>query len=245
MTPEKTIVTYQLARVGSRLGAHLIDLFIVGCVYGGVMTFITIVAGASGSQDVQGFATWFALVSPLLLIFGYFILFEALNNGQTLGKKAVGIRVRMSDGTPITPRAALARNLIRPADMVPGTYFVGLLAMFTNPRSQRIGDFVAGTIVVHEKRNYVTYVPSPYKAGIHAMEDSVGELRGMTMDEYVAVKRFCDRFPELPQRVQDQLIREVWNPIARRRGIPSVPNVHPLYLAEATVMKYGREHALL
>lgn len=67
----------------------------------------------------------------------------------------------------------------------------------------------------------------------------------MTVPEYNALRRFADRFPELPANIQEKLVNEVWAPIANRRKVPSYDNIHPIYLAEAVVMKYGREHGLL
>jgi hypothetical protein len=179
------------------------------------------------------------------LPFAYFILFEGLLNGITPGKKLVGLRVRMADGTPITFAAALGRNLLRPADILPGTYFVGVISMFFNPKSQRIGDIVAGTIVCIEKQPQFGVTPAPHTAGVHPFESAVGDLRGMTQEEYDALRRFCDRFPELTAATQSRLMNELWEPLAKRRNVPSIPNVHPIYLAEAVVMKYGRQHGLL
>jgi hypothetical protein len=177
--------------------------------------------------------------------FAYFILLEGLWNGQTVGKKAFGIRVRLSDGTPITFLAALGRNIMRPADMLPGLYFVGFLAIFTNSKCQRLGDLIAGTVVCYEKRNAPLAVVTPHAVGLHPLEAHVGELRGMTLEEYYALRRFCDRFPELSPPTQERLVQELWAPIAKRRSVPSLPNVHPIYLAEAVVMRYGREKGLL
>jgi hypothetical protein len=67
----------------------------------------------------------------------------------------------------------------------------------------------------------------------------------MTIHEYNALRLFADRFPDLSPEIQAKLVTEIWDPIAVRRAIPSYQNVHPIYLAEATVMKYGREHGLL
>ncbi len=243
LSPEKTVLSFDLARTGSRVFAQLLDLLLI--IVGMVIVFYI------GVALVLIFPSFRALgLAPMLFAASlgwlvYFILFEGLWNGQTLGKKALGIRVRMADGTPLTFRAALARNLLRPADLLPFYYFLGFLAMFTNVRSQRIGDMVAGTVVLRERKPMAIFSPAPYVLGVHPFESQVGDLRGMTNDEYAVLKRLCDRFPKLPTRVQDQLIAEVWQPFAQRFKISPLPNVHPVYLAEAVVMKYGRRQGLL
>lgn len=238
LSPEKTIITYRLAGVGSRVLAHLLDLLIILCIDYALAALIIAVIGTFDTFIAQA-VVGFTLIAGF---FFYFILFEGLWNGQTLGKKAIGVRVRMANGLPVTFGAALGRNLMRPADLL---YFTGILAMFSTPKSQRLGDLVSGTIVIHDKRALPYFSPAPHVAGIHPLESHVGDLRGMTIEEYNALRRFADRFPELPAPVQNKLVREVYQPIATRRGIKPVANVHSLYLAEAAVMKYGREHGLL
>jgi uncharacterized RDD family membrane protein YckC len=241
LTPEKALLTYSVAGLGSRIMAHVVDLMVLFAVLYGISMLVTIF----GLLFDEGLIIAGMAVTSAALPFLYFILLEAFWNGQTIGKKAMGIRARMIDGTPITPGAAVGRNLLRPADLLPGTYFVGLLAIFTTPRSQRIGDLVAGTIVCHERRPIANFVPAPHIVGLHPLEEHVGELRGMTQEEYYALRRLCDRFPELSTNVQRKLMREVWEPVAAKCSVPELPNVHPIYLAEAVVMKYGRAHGLL
>jgi len=243
LSPEKTILTYRLAGLGARVGAHLIDLLaILTVIY--ALAFGLSLLFARIAPDLVGAVV---ILTISIFPFVYFIFLEGLWNGQTLGKKAAGIRVRMADGTPITFNAALGRNLLRPADMVPGTYFVGLLAIFTNPRSQRIGDLVANTVVTYERRAAAYFQPAPHRLAPqqHPFEEAVGPLRGMTQDEYDALRRMCDRFPDFTATTQARLLEEVWRPIADRRGVPEVTGVHPIYLAEAMVMRYGRERGLL
>jgi uncharacterized RDD family membrane protein YckC len=246
LSPEKTVVSVDIARIGSRVFAQLLDVLLI--VVGLVIIFV-VCAAISTAAALSGVPSNSAL-GPIVFAVTlgwliYFILFEGLWNGQTIGKKALGIRVRMTDGTPVTFLAAVSRNLLRPADILPFYYLLGLLAMFSNVKSQRLGDMVAGTIVVRERRPMPIFSPAPYSLGVHAFEDQVGPLRGMTSDEYVVLRRLCDRFPELAARVQDQLIEEVWWPFAERMKIAPIDNVHPVYLAEAVVMKYGRRHGLL
>jgi len=241
LTPEKTILTYRLAGLGSRVVAHILDLIFLAVMIVGVNLGFAYSLGRILPEMILGFILVIVSLGP----FAYFIFFEGLWNGLTPGKKISGLRVRMADGTPVTFPAAMGRNLLRPADMLPGPYLLGVTAMFLNPRSQRIGDLVANTVVVYEKRPTSKFNTAPHLVGIHPFESQVGDLRGMTREEYDALRRFCDRFPELSQTTQERLLRELWEPLAERRKVPPVPNVHPLYLAEATVMKYGRQHGLL
>jgi len=242
LTPEKTIVTYRLAGLGSRMLAHVIDVvLVIALMVALIMGFSFLAAAQLPGELITALAIFASFAVPL----AYFVLQEWLWNGQTIGKRSTGCRVRMADGTPITFAAALGRNIMRPADMLPGTYLVGLIAVFTNPLSQRLGDLVANTVVCLERRPVQMYAVAPHKVGIHALESSVGELDQMTMEEYLALRRFADRFPELPVTSQNRLITEVFVPIAERHGIRAIPNVHPIYIVEAMVMKYGRQHGLL
>lgn len=242
LTPEKAVVSYRLAGIGTRAVAHLIDWLII---WGALMaTSFAVAAFGALTGGSTGFENIIAVIASLGWL-AYFSLLEGLWNGQTPGKKAMGIRVRGKDGTPVTFVSALGRNMLRLADFMPAGYLVGIIGIFSNPRSQRLGDLAAGTIVVHERKPEPRFSPAPYVLGVHPLEAQIGDLRGMTTEEYVALKQLCDRFPELPTSVQDRLLRDVWRPIALRRAIPDLPHIHPIYLAEATVMKFGRERGML
>jgi hypothetical protein len=67
----------------------------------------------------------------------------------------------------------------------------------------------------------------------------------MTLEEYFAIKRLCDRFPELPPETQKRSIGEIWQPFAEKHAIEPVAGVHPVYLMEAVIMRYGRQHKLV
>lgn len=180
-----------------------------------------------------------------LLPFAYYVFFEAFWKGQTPGKKMLGIRVRMADGTPLTFQASLIRNLLRVADFLPVGYFLGIIAMVVNPKFQRIGDLAANTMVSQEVRQRPSFNIAPHRVGIHPLEHKIGELKNMTDAQYYVLRRYCDRFPELPPDVQMELTDSVWAPLATKLGVELSNDIHPLYLAEATVMKYGRVRGLL
>lgn len=237
LTPEKVVVSFNLATLGSRIMAKIIDLILIYFLV--VAVFITAALGAGAFfEETSAIIMSIATILSAFAVFAYFIICEFFWKGQTVGKKALGIRVMMADGTPLTFLGAVYRNLILIADLV--LPFIGLTAMFTTPKCQRVGDLASGTLVVHDGKPRWHYHPSPHREGIHPFEAHVGELRGMTLEEYLAIKRLCDRFPELPVPVQEQSIQEVWTPFAERFKIPALPDVHPIYLMEATVMKYGR-----
>ena len=241
LSPEKTVLSYRLAGIGARVGAHIVD--VVAVVFGWILA-----GTVAGYFGIVLQISLLGLVYTLLLIAWpilYFCLLEGFWNGQTLGKKVAGLRVRLADGTPVTPLAAAARNLLRPADMLPIPYFSGIVAMFLNPRLQRLGDLVAGTVVVHEPKRLPPVNIAPHRVGVHPLEHLVGDLRKLTENEYYALRRYCDRFPELSTEVQNRLTDRLWLPIAHRLGIGLPRDVHPVYIAEATVMKFGREKGLL
>lgn len=241
LTPEKTILESQFAALGSRILAQLIDGIVV---YAGVLAIILVASQFVFSGNIGA-----DMLLPPLLIFSpflYFILMEGLCRGRSVGKMVTGIHVVMVDGTPITFQAAIGRNIMRVADFLPMFYFLGACGIFLTPKSQRLGDQTAGTIVIRSRpAEGVRIRPAPHRAGVHAFESAIGSLRGMTIEEYGVLKCLCDRFPELSYEAGQELLTTVWEPIAAKYGIKPVPGAYPLQLAEATVMKFSREHGLL
>src|SRR5277367_1415113 len=93
----------------------------------------------------------FIVLAYFVVYFGYFAIFEVLWNGQTPGKKKEGLRVIKDSGRPISPAEAIGRNLMRIVDQLPFLYALGICSVLLSRQNKRLGDFVAGTIVVHEK----------------------------------------------------------------------------------------------
>jgi uncharacterized membrane protein SpoIIM required for sporulation/uncharacterized RDD family membrane protein YckC len=148
-TPEHVVLDLEIAGVGSRALAAILDMIILVGSFLGVMTVLAILAGygltvgrlGSAILLLGGFAAWT----------GYFIFFEGLRQGQTPGKRAVGIRVVMDTGYAVTLSAAAARNLLRTADFLPPPYLTGALLVALHPRAKRLGDMVAGTVVARDR----------------------------------------------------------------------------------------------
>jgi uncharacterized RDD family membrane protein YckC len=241
LTPEKTVVSYEIAGIASRAAAFIVDLFIIGAIIQAIALLVTIGGFAIGFDVAQSITTFLTI----LLFFVYFGAQEAFFRGQTIGKRALGLRVIMADGTPITRSAALFRVLMMPGDLLPAIPLVALTCMFFNERSQRFADLAAGTVVVRQPKVRGTFTPSPHRAGVHHFEHMIPNVDDISKDEYWALKKLCDRFPDLPPETQIESVNSIWNPFATRHRIEADNEIHPIYIAEAVVMKYGRVNNLI
>jgi uncharacterized RDD family membrane protein YckC len=164
-TPERVPLAFALASIGNRFLAVAIDHTIQYLGIAIVIIFFLFAAGVFTSDDatiVDGLGVntpnWIIAVMILvlfLLFAGYFAFFEWWWDGQTPGKRLMKLRVIREDGRPITLWEAIARNLLRIFDAVPGfvlpVYSVGLIVVFLNSRDQRVGDMFAGTVVIRER----------------------------------------------------------------------------------------------
>ena len=165
-TPERVAFQYEIAGIGSRFLAQFIDVLIITVI----QIVITIGAGALGGifNSIQVFGL-VEVILTFILITGYFLISEAAWNGQTLGKRYVRLRVVGDQGEPLTIGQAAIRNLIRVVDFLPAFYAIGIIAMFSNRRSKRLGDFAAGTLVVRDRERIRLYdlpstAPAPTSA---------------------------------------------------------------------------------
>ncbi|HWO90387.1 MAG TPA: RDD family protein [Methylomirabilota bacterium] len=146
-TPERVSFDYQVAGLGTRGIAQILDLLIVTGLL--VAVFFFAAAAAAGTRsDVVG--TLIDLFGAFIVIFGYFWISEAIFSGQTLGKRALRLRVVGDRGEPLTWVQAGIRNVIRIVDFLPYGYGVGVVVLFANGRGKRLGDLAAGTIVVKD-----------------------------------------------------------------------------------------------
>ncbi len=152
-TPELVSIELPLAGIGSRFIAAIVDSLVLGSALILLIFLAAYIIPALGAIGEKA-ASWgvgILLLIVFLLFWGYFALSEAFGNGRTLGKRVARIRVIHQSGRGINFVEALARNLVRFIDYLPGFYGVGVVAMFMSKRSQRLGDMVAGTLVVRER----------------------------------------------------------------------------------------------
>ena len=153
-TPERVAFQYEIAGIGSRFLAQVVDVIIIVVI----QIVITIGAAAlAGLFNAGELAALIEVIFSFVLIAGYFMISEAAWNGQTVGKRSVRLRVVGDHGEPLTIAQAVIRNLVRVVDFLPALYAVGIIAMFSNRRAKRLGDFAAGTLVVRDRQRISLY----------------------------------------------------------------------------------------
>ena len=206
-TPEQIPLEFPLAGIGSRFLAIALDMLIQTLAF-----LLLIFAGELLVPTVARFTprawTWAAAIFFLLLFLlysGYYALFEIFWNGQTPGKRLVRIRVIGDSGRPITVYEAVARNLLRLVDQMPGLYVVGIISVFLTARNKRLGDIVAGTVVVHEKA--MQEAQPDFVAGTGASAASPGLQ--ISADELELIERFLQRRYDLSPEVRRQSAEQI------------------------------------
>ncbi|HLZ43221.1 MAG TPA: RDD family protein [Candidatus Sulfotelmatobacter sp.] len=225
-TPEQIALELPLAGVGSRFLAIAIDTLIQFALYliVGLVFIFTLPVGSS----VLSFLP--RLVGPAMAIFilfaiywGYFAVFETLWKGQTPGKRYAGIRVIKESGRPINAFEAIGRNLMRAVDGMPGIYGVGLVVMMLNRQNRRLGDFVAGTVVVHEKP---TEEIRPTWNTATAEGSAGSALSQVTADELVLIETYLSRRWELDSEVRLRTAIQIADRIKARTGLQPQGHQH-------------------
>ncbi|HLZ94744.1 MAG TPA: RDD family protein [Candidatus Dormibacteraeota bacterium] len=146
-TPERVSFGYQVAGLGTRAIAQILDLLIVTAI----LIVISIAAAAAATMTSSSIlADLIVVIGFFLTIFGYFWASEAMWSGQTLGKKAFRLRAVGDRGEPLTWVQAGIRNVVRIVDFLPYGYGIGVVVLFVNGKGKRLGDLAAGTIVVKD-----------------------------------------------------------------------------------------------
>lgn len=241
-TPERVPLAFALASIGNRFLAvaidHAIQFFLI-------FTIAYAAYSLSGAAETQAsvemaFAEmpkWTVAILILLLsaVFsGYFVFFEWLWAGQTPGKRLMKLRVIREDGRPITLWEAVARNILRIFDAIPGfvvpIYSVGLITVFMSGRDQRVGDMFAGTVVIRERSDEAPTFEETFTAD--RLSDSAfrrvfeprpinADLSKVTDDEMEVVESFLRRRWDLSDR------QRLW--MSWRVALPIMLKLKPAY----------------
>lgn len=243
-TPEQIALEFPLAGIGSRFLAMVVDSLLQILVF--VVLSLVVYFSASFWTNFatlhEIFAAILIFLVPFCIYWGYFACFEILWRGQTPGKLVAGIRVIHQTGRPMTTVETIGRNLLRGIDiMPPPSYAVGLICMMCNGQSRRLGDFVAGTIVVHDKT--IESVQTGWAADTVAVAPA-SEAAKLTSEELVLIETYLSRRYDLDPAVRDTTAQQIAVMIQQKTGIERTPAQSPDDFLEA-VAKQLRDTAAL
>lgn len=256
-TPEQVELQFRVAGIGSRFVALLVDHLIQFSFY--LLLILVLVLVFSGSRSAPAAAEheldtagkWFIaafIIANFCLLWGYFALFEAFWKGQTPGKRVMRLRVIKDSGRQITLFEALARNLLRIVDYFPSMYLTGVITMLCNKANKRLGDFVAGTLVIHEPSeeqpmfvqtpafltpNMVSFAaPSTSLPGMFPA-DAVAKLQPRDL---LIIDTFFGRALDLPMETRALMAYRIANEMCAKMGV-LVPEGNPERALEAMAVQ--------
>ncbi|HEY1428050.1 MAG TPA: RDD family protein, partial [Candidatus Tumulicola sp.] len=195
-TPESVELTYHLAGLGSRFLAVAVDQAIQIAILVAILAALALIGShapppprheAMSEKLLNAIATAIVVFVVFAIFFGYFIAFEAFWNGQTPGKKLLGIRVVRDGGFPIDLGASVVRNLVRVGEFALGYYAIAAASTILSSENKRLGDIAAGTLVVRDQR---IALPAERAA---ASEPVYGATRYLSGEERALIARFLER----------------------------------------------------
>ncbi|WP_072622945.1 RDD family protein [Spirulina major] len=209
-TPESVELTFTLAGIGNRIYALLIDYLIWGAMLLGFLTFwavslerLTAIAAVL-PWDEDTLRLWVIALGMVIgfgLYMGYFIGFEVGWQGQTPGKRWVKIRVIRDNGRPARLPQATLRSLLRPIDDL---FFLGMVLILFGQQEKRLGDWLAGTLVVQNAPLSTATIPPPsppvqaYAAELRTQAD----LDHLTPEQFATIRSYLLRSPHLSPRAR-------------------------------------------
>jgi len=235
-TPEQTVLEFEVAGIGSRFLALAWDT-LLQILVGIGLSVVFVVAGLS-MPSVARSGIWFLAITVLayfVLYFGYFAIFEILWNGQTPGKKKEGLRVIKDSGRPITPAEAVGRNLMRIVDQMPVLYAIGICSVLLSRQNKRLGDFVAGTIVIHEKSLLDAKPVWESAPAAKARPQTTYGSERLSPDEFALVEAFLNRRSSLPSDVRFNMADRIATQIRSKLSLPPGELLYAEKLLEAVV----------
>jgi uncharacterized RDD family membrane protein YckC len=239
-TPENVDLHLELAGLGNRILACLIDkliIFSVLLVLVILLWLIDIGFGAAGMGSttknlVTALLLMFGILASFALIFGYHIFFEGTWQGQTPGKKVVQIRVIDQSGQPVSWSAVFIRNVIRVLDE--NLVLIGLLSMIIDKNERRFGDLAAGTLVIRERLPELSAAKIVLQYPV-AQNDSL-DVGRVTPQEYDLLVSFLKRRTRMAQAQRPIVAKQLEEHFRQKleeqsQGEPSEPFLEKVYSA--------------
>jgi uncharacterized RDD family membrane protein YckC len=257
-TPEKIHFSYHIAEIGTRIAAYLIDE-IIQMIIVVIIVISLILSGYSIQTHVKegltNITAAFLMIMVFLLRWFYFVLFEAIMEGQSPGKKLMRIRVIRDNGDSLDFETIILRNFLRVIDGFPVIPFTGGFIALIDFQNRRLGDIIADTIVVTEIQYNLT-IPDFQVRFIHTLqsdevacatdeqrlsEDKIAYAtvkHRLNENELYILRRFLNEYHKLPEMKQQEIAAELANQVSKRLGIEETITDSFLFL-ERIYKQYG------
>lgn len=243
-TPESVELEFTLAGIGNRTLALLIDYlflaFSIGLFWVCYVFLIVPIGEVIGNlipdADVE---MWLLAIASLITFFvyvGYFVIFESLWQGQTPGKRFTRIRVIQDNGRRSGIGQAVLRSLLRPVDDL---FFIGVFMIMLGRQEKRIGDWVAGTIVIQEERSIAPadFPISDAASRLALKLQQEADINQLLPEEFATIREYLQRRPHLTTKAKTRLSQQLAQQIQALIHLETQPNAPDTFL-EAVYLAY-------
>ncbi|MCU0536839.1 MAG: RDD family protein [Hydrococcus sp. Prado102] len=250
-TPESVELEFTLAGIGNRAYALIIDYIVLGLILFVALTiwaflsFLVLDLLSNYGLSASALPLW--LIAIQFLIFftiyvGYFVFFETLWQGQTPGKKFVKIRVLCDDGKTVSIQQSTLRALLRPVD---DFLSIGVFLIMLGKREKRLGDLVAGTIVIQEEtasttKNFTLSEEAQTLADKLLIEADISRLR---LEDFAVIREYLRRQQEMIPQARRELCRKIAERIKDIISLEEIPeDVTANLFLEAVYLAYQQQN---
>ena len=248
-TPESVELEFSLSGIGSRAYALFVDYTLLGLTIAGFLFLWSIVSYqlVQYFPSAPGLGSWLVAI-PVLLCFvifvGYFVFFETLWQGQTPGKRLAQIRVIRDDGRPIALPQATLRALLRTFDDL-SFFVVGFLLIVVGKKEKRLGDWVAGTVVIQEQRSKQGTIQVLDEAQARQVANYLLEeqdISSLLPDDFAVVREYLKRRSNLSAQARVTVSLRLAQQVQKRLEMDGLPfNMSPNSFLEGVYLAYGQK----
>ncbi len=229
-TPESVELEFRLAGIGNRAYALIIDYLVLGFIIIIFLLFWIIMSFALSDLlinfiDQEQIQLWITAIMGLILFFiyiGYFIFFEVLWQGQTPGKRFVKIRVIADDAKPVRLQHAALRALLRPVDEL---FFLGAFFIFLGKKEKRLGDWLAGTVVIQEGNRDKSnkFLVSKEAKALATELKAIADFSQILPEDFVVIREYLQRRENMLPEARVGLSRKLADDLKEIIGLEKVP----------------------
>ncbi len=248
-TPESVELEFTLAGIGSRAWALVVDYTVLGAIIVGFLLIIWVISsvlvegwsGVFGTRNIELWLGAIAFISVFAIYTGYFVFFETLWQGQTLGKRLAKIRVIQDDGRLIGLQQAVLRAILRSID---DTFFIGAFLIMLTNKEKRLGDLLAGTIVIQTLAATTSTIAVSNKAQeiTELLQQSQANFSQLLPDEFATISDYLQRREKMNPKAKEQVSLQLAKQTKAIIGLDKLPTpVEPDVFLEAVYLAYQQQ----